>query len=319
MEDEHRSEHPPAPPGLAPGSPTKDAPTLYPMEASRGEHVANGIKFPCTEQCTPQLESRGEGLAVPPLPGGDGMEVDGGKGNPSSSFSSSSSSTPANGPCPGFDRQVHGVFHGILAGIVGAQSLVFGKASAEIITGSFRSDMPGVNVPVLLFCLMMMILTVVIQLVSLNRGLRYHPSLLIVPVYQTFWTLTGILGGAVCFNEFENHETYETLLFVAGGLSMLGGLYCLVRANPDHQQLDGGGEESTGRSSSSSSGRNASGTEQGQADSRSSPIINAVVAMGEQIMSDLDLDLELTNKAGFEVQLDVSSPGVHVNGGGDRV
>ena len=188
----------------------KSTPPLYPLEASAGEQVANGIKCPCAEaDC---VDTQGP---LPPL------SLEG------------SRATEDAGCCGDlhYCKQLHGVLHGVAAGVVGAQSLVFGKASAEMITGEVRGDTgEELDVPVLLFCITFMLLTVVLQLITLNRGLRYHTTLLVVPVYQTLWTLTGILGAAICFNEFADHTFGETILFAGGGIAMLAGLWCLVRA-----------------------------------------------------------------------------------------
>jgi hypothetical protein len=213
-----KSASPTSPTDSSPKSlpPPKSTPPLNPLEASPGEQVANGIKCPCTDDCGGNSSADGEigTLDIPPT----GL---------------SENEAGCNAPSL-FCKQMHGVLHGVAAGVVGAQSLVFGKASAEMITGQATGDSKeGLDIPVLLFCLVFMILTLVLQLVTLNRGLRYHATLLVVPVYQTFWTLTGILGAAICFNEFAEHSLAETLGFAAGAVSMLAGLWCLVRAQEE--------------------------------------------------------------------------------------
>jgi len=189
-------------PALDSSPPPRSSSQIRPLEATPGERVANGIKCPCTDDC-----SEPNGMSDLQLP----TEAD------------------CNAPSS-FCKLMHGVLHGTAAGVVGAQSLVFGKASAEMITGAVTGDTEEVDIPVLTFCLVFMILTVVLQLITLNRGLRYHATLLVVPVYQTFWTLTGIIGAAVCFDEFADHTIADTLGFTAGALSMLAGLWCLVQA-----------------------------------------------------------------------------------------
>jgi len=136
-------------------------------------------------------------------------------------------------------RQLHGVLHGIVGGVVGAQSLAFGKASAEMAMHAVHGEGPEPFNP-LVFCLALglMVFTLVSQLFALNRALRFHPTLLVVPVYQTFWTLAGVLGGAVCFNEFASASPAALVLFGVGGATMLGGLFCLVRAQEKPEEAE---------------------------------------------------------------------------------
>ncbi len=42
----------------------------------------------------------------------------------------------------------------------------------------------------------MMVICLVTQITYLNEGVRLYDALLVVPVYQAYWIISGIVGGA---------------------------------------------------------------------------------------------------------------------------
>ena len=70
----------------------------------------------------------------------------------------------------------------------------------------------------------------------LCRGLKYHQTTLVIPAYQTFWTLGGIASGAAIFDEFSGASVAKLVVYPIGMLVMLSGVWCLI-INQQSSQL----------------------------------------------------------------------------------
>lgn len=95
-------------------------------------------------------------------------------------------------------------------------------------------------------CLLAGIGMTALQLYFLNEGLRLFDALSIIPVYQASFTLCGILGGFVYFDEAmvddDARTTWQLLLFLLGTVLSLGGVFLLSKHAPDIGVLGGGRE-----------------------------------------------------------------------------
>jgi len=121
-------------------------------------------------------------------------------------------------------RTVHAFLHAAVGGIVGAQSVLFGKTLAELLKSPGEA-LTSYQLYVVLAC---MCTTLVIQLRYLNIGLRYHDALLIVPIYQTFWVIVSIIAGGIYFQEFQSFSIGQGLVFSTGVFLALVGIYGIM-------------------------------------------------------------------------------------------
>jgi len=131
---------------------------------------------------------------------------------------------------------LHAVLYAGMAGTVGAQSVLFGKTVAEFIKNAgdaFTSYQ-------FYIVLLLMCFTLFLQLRFLNMGLCYHPALLIVPIYQTFWVIVSIFGGGVYFKEFQTFDAVGAAMFATGVLIALGGIFLLTtfRTKYEREKLE---------------------------------------------------------------------------------
>ena len=91
----------------------------------------------------------------------------------------------------------HRFSHAMLSGILGAQSVLLGKSTAELIKtliagrGNLFLHM-GTYV-----ILISMVVCIVTQVHYLNEALKRVEATIVVPVFQTFWTLISVIGGMV--------------------------------------------------------------------------------------------------------------------------
>lgn len=128
---------------------------------------------------------------------------------------------------------VHGVLHAWISGIAGSQSVLFGKICAEIMVNA--ADESEFHYLVFFSSAVGMGLFVWLQLHSMNRGLKYHETILIVPAYQTFWTLGGIACGAAIFDEFAGAAVSQLVAYPFGMTVMLGGVWLLIISQKSSQ------------------------------------------------------------------------------------
>ena len=141
-------------------------------------------------------------------------------------------------------RRHHRFCFAALAGIVGAQSVLFAKCVGTLLVSSIAGD------GFLLFrwqtyaIFLLLSLTVTAQIHYLNEGLRQFTSTYVIPVYQSFWILTSVLSGMVFFNEWRGvfDEVGTGIGFPLGVLLTVAGVYVLSKRGGEDEE-DGGEEE----------------------------------------------------------------------------
>jgi len=75
------------------------------------------------------------------------------------------------------------------------------------------------------------------QIKYLNEAIRRFDMLMVIPVYQTFWILSGTFSGLIYFEEykmfFEEQGPIKEVMFFTGTGMALGGIFLLTR---EHRQ-----------------------------------------------------------------------------------
>jgi hypothetical protein len=127
--------------------------------------------------------------------------------------------------------------YGILAGSLGGQSVMFAKATVELLkavlvgAASFAS-------PVLWLMAVATIVLMMVQLRILNQGLEEFPALAMIPVYQACWILASTLSGLIYFNEWATFTVYQKFFFLLGtGVTLLG-ILILLKSRPAAEEDD---------------------------------------------------------------------------------
>lgn len=119
--------------------------------------------------------------------------------------------------------------YGMLAGAMGGQSVVFAKATVEIIKAAMVGAASMLSAaPWLVGGLTAALL--VTQLRVLNAGLAEFPALTMIPVYQSVWILASTLSGLIYFAEWGGLTGVQQGCFVFGTALTLAGIGVLLRA-----------------------------------------------------------------------------------------
>lgn len=78
-------------------------------------------------------------------------------------------------------------------------TLVFAKATVKLLSGSLSHENPGNQfghaAPI--FTIILLVITAVLQIVCLNRGLKVYDSTLVVPVFYGVYTAAGYVSPEV--------------------------------------------------------------------------------------------------------------------------
>ena len=120
---------------------------------------------------------------------------------------------------------------GGLAGSFGGCSVLLAKSTAELVKNAlfengadaFRHSMvPYIIIALMLCCLLT-------QITILNKGLSRFNALLMVPVYQSFWNGSSVLGGIIYFQEYRDLNALASGFFVLGISVTMGGVVYLLR------------------------------------------------------------------------------------------
>jgi len=130
----------------------------------------------------------------------------------------------------GENELFHVICYGGIAGTFGGQSVLLAKSTVELIktalwgngtTDVFSHHEVYIMVGGMVTCLFC-------QITTLNGGLKRFDALVMIPVYQSFWILTSILGGVMYFEEYTSMTYSQTFMFTVGGGITLYGIFYLL-------------------------------------------------------------------------------------------
>lgn len=123
----------------------------------------------------------------------------------------------------------HRFCYAAAAGVMGAQSVLFAKCTAQLLANTIAGKGIMFVHPWTYFVLLMLGLTIFFQVKWLNSGLRLFPSVVIVPTFQSFWILVSVLSGMAFFGEYKAFAAAEWKggLFGVGILLTIAGVYML--------------------------------------------------------------------------------------------
>mmetsp|Transcript_4747 Transcript_4747/g.5867 ORF Transcript_4747/g.5867 Transcript_4747/m.5867 type:complete len:363 (+) Transcript_4747:96-1184(+) len=125
------------------------------------------------------------------------------------------------------------------AGTIGGQSLLFAKSAMELIKDAFRGSdafwhiQTYIIIGLMAGCLLM-------QITFLNDGLKNFDSLYVIPVYESYWIIAGVLGGLVYFGEMEALDSQQRHMFLLGIAITFTGLFVLTRKDSSLNSNDKG-------------------------------------------------------------------------------
>jgi len=140
----------------------------------------------------------------------------------------------------GENGMYHVVCYGGIAGTLGGQSVLLAKSTVELVKteiwgGKEHSDDYDAFQQYQTYLIIVgMVTCLICQIITLNGGLQRFDALLMVPVYQSFWILSSVLGGILYFEEYHSMTWLQLSMFTIGGAITLYGIFSLLSSQrPD--------------------------------------------------------------------------------------
>eukprot|EP00750_Incisomonas_marina_P021496 INCI4469.1.p1 GENE.INCI4469.1~~INCI4469.1.p1 ORF type:complete len:560 (-),score=81.88 INCI4469.1:142-1821(-) len=187
--------------------------------------------------------------------------------------------------------KVHRVGYPIMAGVIGAQSVLIGNAGVTCITEAYDGiGGPWQGWEIFLFILFTVVCLsfVFLQVAFLNRGLERWDAMLEVPIMQSIWIVFCIIGGGVFFEEFASFELWQFFVFPLGVVITLAGVGLLAyfrRKKGTKKVVPGTSDETAHDSAATDSGKELAGAskdlETGSASEPKRAALVAAVATAE--------------------------------------
>ena len=149
------------------------------------------------------------------------------------SSSAAESFEKLNLPESSFNYKLIRFGYGSLSGLLGGQSVLFAKLVIELLKTSIFGK--SQNIEYMCFAdyrfyiyLAIMISVLVLQMKILNIGLKHFDSLIIIPLMITFYNVFGIIGGGVYYQDFQDFQTMNFIMFPCGVVVSFFGIYLLA-------------------------------------------------------------------------------------------
>ncbi|KAA0172144.1 hypothetical protein FNF28_00147 [Cafeteria roenbergensis] len=122
--------------------------------------------------------------------------------------------------------QWHPVSVSVLAGTLGAQTVLFAKSVAETIKTTAGGD-SQLDQPAPYLFLLALVFFIVVQQMWLAHALRFFDAAFVVPVFQGTYIAVSVLGGVAYFQELNGLSTVNLIMFPISVLVVLFGVYVL--------------------------------------------------------------------------------------------
>jgi hypothetical protein len=125
-------------------------------------------------------------------------------------------------------QKMHPLTYAALAGVFGAQSVMFAKSTIELLQVTWH----GVNQfhYVLTYAILAaMLVSIVVQTHVLSLGLKRFDALYIIPVFTCFYITFSVIGGGVYFQEFHQFTLAQWIIFPIGVLTTITGALIMSR------------------------------------------------------------------------------------------
>ena len=110
--------------------------------------------------------------------------------------------------------KLHPVSYAALSGTFGSYTVLFAKSTVTLIGVSISGENQFSKGPVPVVIIASMLAAIVLQTHYLAKGLQFFDALFIIPVFQCFFIILSILGGAVYFNELAAFNDRQWCVFL---------------------------------------------------------------------------------------------------------
>ncbi|RHZ79634.1 hypothetical protein Glove_143g61 [Diversispora epigaea] len=123
-------------------------------------------------------------------------------------------------------QTVIGITYGMVGGMISSQSLLFAKSGIELLLLTISSK-NQFDKPLSWIIVTALVVTALLQLYYLNKGLRMCDTVILVPLSFCTYNVSTIFNGLVYYNQWDKLRWYQILLVIIGISILLCGVLVL--------------------------------------------------------------------------------------------
>ncbi|KAI9014556.1 hypothetical protein CLU79DRAFT_766411 [Phycomyces nitens] len=109
-----------------------------------------------------------------------------------------------------------GMSYGVLGGCVSSQSLLFAKSGVELIILTVVYKENQLQYALTWILLMMMVITAILQLFYLNKGLRLCDTVMLVPLSFCAFNVSTLFNGLVYYDQWDRLQWWQLVCVLVG-------------------------------------------------------------------------------------------------------
>ncbi|KAI8338296.1 hypothetical protein EDC96DRAFT_450159, partial [Choanephora cucurbitarum] len=134
-------------------------------------------------------------------------------------------------------RKYVGISFGILSGNISSQSILFAKSGLELVLLSILSDKNQLQYALTYVLLGMMLLTAILQLYYLNKGLQLCDTVIMIPLSSCTFNVSCLFNGLVYYDQWNRIAWWHLLLVMVGVAITISGVL-LISWKPSAELLE---------------------------------------------------------------------------------
>ncbi|CAG8485268.1 13697_t:CDS:2 [Funneliformis caledonium] len=124
-------------------------------------------------------------------------------------------------------QKILGISYGCVGGMISGQSLLFAKSGVELLLLSIFNCENQFNQPFSWFIVIALIVTALLQLYYLNKGLRLCDTVILVPLSFCTYNVSTIFNGLVYYNQWNRLHWWQIFLVILGICILICGVLVL--------------------------------------------------------------------------------------------
>ncbi|KAI8390833.1 uncharacterized protein BYT42DRAFT_591670 [Radiomyces spectabilis] len=117
-------------------------------------------------------------------------------------------------------RMYLGISYGMIAGNISSQSMLFAKSGFELFILTIVFNMDQLHYPLTWVLVSMVIVTAILQLYYLNKGLRLCDTVILVPLSSCAFNVSCLFNGLVYYDQWSRLR-WEQIIMVTLGVSLI--------------------------------------------------------------------------------------------------
>ncbi|KAF9981490.1 hypothetical protein BGZ65_003871 [Modicella reniformis] len=136
-------------------------------------------------------------------------------------------------------RTMMGIAYGCVSGLLSSQTLLIAKSAIELLLLTFLGGKNQFENPLSWFLVIALISSALLQLYSLNKGLQFCDTVLLVPLSFCAYNVSCLFNGLVYYNQWGLLQWWQILLILIGISQVLIGVLVLAwRPTPGEEFCD---------------------------------------------------------------------------------